>query len=114
MRRWFVLTLTILAVLAPAPAFAVGPPDSGVTSDTAVTTTSIDNEFLNTKRNLTDCLGNSINLPDCGVEPTTPGARGGSLQYVTFALMALGIAFIFWRVSRGVRARDSAVDPAQP
>ena len=114
MRRWFVLTLTVLAVLAPAPAFAVGPPDSGVTSDTAVTTTSIDNEFLNTKRDISECLGNSVDLPDCGIEPTTPGARGGSLQYVTFALMALGIAFIFWRVSRGVRARDSAVDPAQP
>ena len=114
MRRWFVLSLTVLAVLAPAPAAAVGPPDSDVASDTVVTTTSINNEFLDTKRNLTDCLGNSINLPDCGIEPTTPGARGGALQYVTFALMAFGLGFIFWRVTRGVRARDSAIDPPKP
>ena len=114
MRRWFLLTLTVLAVLAPAPALAVGPPDSGVTTDTAVTATSIDNEFLNTKRDISECLGNSVNLPDCGVKPTTPGARGGALQYVTFALMAFGLGFIFWRVTRGVRARDSAVDPTKP
>ncbi|MEI7619302.1 MAG: hypothetical protein WCK14_11830 [Actinomycetota bacterium] len=113
MRRWFALTLTVLAVLAPAPALAVGPPNSGATSDTIVTTTSINNEFLNTKRDLSQCLGHSVDLPDCGIEPTTPGARGGSLQYVTFALMALGVAFIFWRVARGVKARDAALDPTK-
>ena len=90
-------------MLSPAPSLAVAPPGSGQASDAGVTPTSIDNEFLNTKRDISQCLGNSVDLPDCGIEPTHPGDRGGALQYVTFGLMSLGVAFIFWRVARGVK-----------
>ena len=105
MRRWFVLPVAVFAMLTPAHAFAVAPPGSGDTTGTSltggtdVTTTSINNEFLNTKRDLSQCLGHSVDLPDCGIEPTHPGDRGGILQYITFGLMMFGVAFIFWRVA---------------
>jgi hypothetical protein len=109
MRRWFVLTLMTAALLAPTHALAVAPPNSGDSSDSAATTTSINNDFLNTKRDLSQCLGHSVDLPDCGIEPTQPGDRGGALQYATFGLMMFGVAFIFWRVARGIKARDAAL-----
>jgi hypothetical protein len=96
-------------MLTPTHASAVAPPGSGDTSASEVTTTSINNEFLNTKRDLSQCLGHSVDLPDCGIEPTHPGDRGGILQYITFGLMMFGVAFIFWRVARGVKARDAAL-----
>ena len=108
MRRWFVFVLAVVAVLAPGRAFASAPPNSGAGSDPAVTTTSLNNDFLNTKRDLSECLNNSVDLPDCGIEPTQAGDRGGALQYVTFGLLILSVAFIFWRVARGVKARDAA------
>ena len=114
MRRWFLLVFTVVAVLAPAHAFAVAPPDSGAGSDQAVTTTSIDNQFLNTKRDLSECLNNSVDLPNCGIEPTQAGDRGGALQYVTFGLLILGVAFIFWRVARAVKARDAGLNTGTP
>ncbi len=114
MRRWFVLVLAVVAVLAPARAFASVPPNSGAGNDQAVTTTSINNDFLNTKRDLSECLNNSVDLPDCGIEPTQAGDRGGALQYVTFGLLILGVAFIFWRVARAVRARDAALNAGHP
>ena len=109
MRRWIVLTLIATALFVPTHAFAVAPPNSGEPSDSAVTTTSLNNDFLNTKRDLSQCLGHSVDLPDCGIEPTHPGDRGGALQYTTFGLMILGVAFIFWRVARGIKARDAAL-----
>jgi len=100
----------VVATLAPGPAFAATPGDPSNGGSDAATTTTIDNDFLDTKRDITQCLGNSIDLPDCGVEPKTAGARGGWLQGVTFGLLTLGIGFISWRVVRAVKARDKALE----
>ncbi len=110
MRRLLFAVITLFALLAPGRAFATTPPGAGDAGDTtAVTTTSIDNSFLDTKRELSQCLNNSIDLPDCGIEPKVAGARGGALQAVTFGILAIGIALICWRVVRSVKARDAAV-----
>lgn len=114
MRRIVVLVLLAFVAFAPRAAGAAGttvPPADDGSADTsaAVTTTTIDNSFLDTKRELTQCLNNSINLPDCGVEPKLAGDRGGPLQIVTFSLMGLGLVLIGWRVTRAIRARDHAL-----
>ena len=123
MRRLLILLVAMFAVsvsLAPGSAFAAAPPnsggsgsDSGASADgtagAAAPTTSIDNSFLNTKRDISQCLNNSIDLPDCGVQPTTPGARGGWLQGVTFGVLGIGITIISWRVVKSVKARDKAL-----
>ena len=100
--------VALFAVLTPARALATVPPNSSG-DDSTTTPTTIDNSFLDTKRELSECLNDSIGLPDCGIEPTQPGDRGGVLQGVTFGVLALGIALICWRVVRSVKARDAAV-----
>ena len=110
MRRAFALLFAVLVVASPARALA-STADSTDSGADAATTTTIDNSFLDTKRDLTDCLGNSVDLPDCGREPTSSGDRGGAAQLATFGVMTLGIAFIAWRVTRSVRARDAATRP---
>ena len=114
MRRLLLLLVAALAlaVAAPTASHAATPPTdpSGDGAGSAVTTTSIDNDFLDTDRELSQCLNHSIDLPGCGVEPKTPGARGGWLQGVTFGVLALGIAIISWRVARAVKARDRALE----
>lgn len=121
MRRLLLLLVAMFAVsvsLAPSSAFAAAPPNSGGSgsgasadgsSGVAAPTTTIDNSFLNTKRDISQCLNNSIDLPDCGVQPTTPGARGGWLQGVTFGVLGIGITIISWRVVKSVKARDKAL-----
>lgn len=121
MRRLLLLLVAMFAVfvsLAPSSAFAAAPPNSGGSGSAAgadgssgavAPTTSIDNSFLNTKRDISQCLNKSIDLPDCGVQPTTPGARGGWLQSVTFGVLGVGITIISWRVVKSVKARDKAL-----
>ncbi|MCU1365511.1 MAG: hypothetical protein JWL72_687 [Ilumatobacteraceae bacterium] len=112
MRRVVFLVVALLAVLTPARALAAtAPPGSSGDASTPITApaTTIDNTFLDTKRNLTDCMNNPIGLPGCGVEPTHPGDPGGPLQAITFGVLALGIFIICWRVVRSVKARDAAL-----
>jgi hypothetical protein len=103
--------VALFAVMTPARALATVPPNStgGDSGQAGAPPTTIDNSFLDTKRELSECLNDSIGLPDCGIEPTQPGDRGGVLQGVTFGVLALGIALICWRVVRSVKARDAAV-----
>ena len=114
MRRLLFVVVAVFAVLAPGRALASTPPTiPPATSDTAAagsaTESTIDNSFLDTKRELSQCLNNSIDLPDCGIEPKVAGDRGGVLQGVTFGVLTLGIVIIGWRVVRSVKARDAAV-----
>jgi len=97
--------LTAVCVLAPANALA----DSSGGAQSTAPTTTIDTSFLDTKRQLTECVNHSVQLPDCGVVSSAPGARGGALQLATFAILTLAIAFIAWRVVRSIRARDAAL-----
>ena len=116
MRRLILVMAVAMAVLSPARALAADS-GSGSGSDSAsvdaVTTTTINNDFLDTKRDISECLNNSIGLPDCGRAPTSAGDRGGALQYATFTVMVLGIAFIGWRVVRSIKMRDAALATGQ-
>jgi len=62
-----------------------------------------DNPFLPDK-NLRSCVG-TVERPNCG-----SAARGTKGTYMTFAVLIAGLAFIFWRVAKGVRARDLVVN----
>ena len=89
---------------------SVGTSPLGSDDGSGTTTTTIDNSFLNTQRDISDCLGNSTELPGCGQAPKESGDRGGWMQYLTLTVMALGVGAIFWRVARAVRARDAALN----
>ena len=123
MRRLFVLVLFAFSALVPTSVFAGAAwadsaqrsgPDDAQAPDTTIPAsaspgTTIDNSFLDTERDLTECLNNSVDLPGCGRAPTQEGDRGGGLQLATFGLLGLAIAFISWRVARAIRARDAAL-----
>jgi hypothetical protein len=88
------------AVLATTP-----PADTqlDVPADTQPPTT--ENDFMILERDVTSCIS-SIPKPGCGREPTSSSDRGGWQQLLLFFIMILGMAFIFYRVYRSVRARD--------
>ncbi len=110
------LSIVIFAVAAwcatqSGHAVLAGPASVGseATVPEAVPTTTIDNDFLDTEKNLDDCIGNFNPKPGCGTEPQESGDRGGTMQYAVFATMAAGLSFIGWRVTRSVKARDKAM-----
>ncbi|MEO7398320.1 MAG: hypothetical protein ABIW84_07140 [Ilumatobacteraceae bacterium] len=115
MRRLLVFFLIAVAAstTAAVPVLASVQPDPSEPADTVVVAetakVAVDNEFLDTERDLADCLNNSVELPGCGRAPTDEGGRGGGLQFVAFAILAAGIGFICWRVTKGIRARDAAL-----
>lgn len=49
-----------------------------------------------------NCVG-TVERANCGSK-----ARADGHTYLVFGILAIGMAFIAWRISRGVRARDSA------
>jgi hypothetical protein len=66
------------------------------------------NDFLDLERSLTECISSNP-PPGCGRAPTSPGDRGGWQQLVLFGVMMVGMSVIFWRVTRAVRRRETAV-----
>jgi hypothetical protein len=57
------------------------------------------------ERPLSECLG-LLQQPGCGREPVDSGDRGGTMQYVTFAVILGGLGVIFTIVFRNVVRAD--------
>lgn len=62
-----------------------------------------ENVFL-PEGNLSDCVG-TVERPNCGST-----AKGGRGTYLTLGVLVLGLAFIFWRISIGIRKRDAVMN----
>lgn len=62
-----------------------------------------ENVFL-PEGNLSDCVG-TVERPNCGSTE-----KGGTGTYLTLGVLVLGLAFIFWRISIGIRSRDAVVN----
>jgi hypothetical protein len=98
------LALAFGVLVGPSTIGAVHASAPPVTPDPASIGT---NPFIPEDVNIGDCVS-SVPRPDCGTEE-----HGGAGQYLTMLALVLGTAFIGWRIARGVRARDSALDPAK-
>ncbi len=88
------------AVLATTP-----PPDTQLDTQLDTQPPTTENDFMTLDRDVTSCVS-SIPKPGCGREPTSSSDRGGWQQLLLFFIMFLGMAIIFYRVYRSVRARD--------
>jgi hypothetical protein len=55
-----------------------------------------------------NCIG-FLPKPGCGKKPQQAGDRGGSLQYLTFGFMILGVGTIGTVLVRNVIKRDRAI-----
>lgn len=62
------------------------------------------NVFLPEDANVTDCVG-TLDRPNCGSK-----AKGGWRQYLTLAVLAAGLGFIGWRITKGIRQRDAVMN----
>ena len=96
----------VLLVMLGALALNVGAPvpvGAGV-DDPPAPPTSLDNDFIPQRRDLSDCVS-ALPRPDCGSE-----SRGGWRQGLVLALVVAGVAIVGWRVVSGVRRRDADTD----
>ena len=84
-------------------ATAPPPVDQRAASETLST-----NPFIPDDVNIGDCVS-SLPRPGCGNE-----IRGDSHSLLTFGVLAAGLAFIGWRISRSVRRRDAPRPAAGP
>lgn len=104
--RWIGASIAAMAIVAmlstpAAHVEATTPPTTEVPSSSPVAT----NDLLPANNNLDDCIGTA--------EPANCGSRGRAdgHTYLVFLALAAGLAFIGWRIARGVRIRDRAHDP---
>jgi hypothetical protein len=104
MRRWQILAVTLVAVAA----MAAMVPSSNVTATAPPTTEApvVTNDLLPQNNDVTNCVG-TVESANCGSK-----ARADGHTYLVFLALTLGLAFIGWRIARGVRARDAAHEPA--
>ncbi len=83
---------TLLAALLVTIGVALG----SLSTAAAAPVQTTDPEYL-------DDAGRIIGSPDPGPSPEHPGDRGGYAQLLTLGVMASGVAFIGWRVTRQLR-----------
>ncbi len=100
--------IPLAALTVGAPALAAGPVTAATAAPAAPaqvtgtppTTTppdATDNPFIPPDKNLSDCVSANPQ-PGCGSK-----AHGGWRQFLTFVFVTLAMAFIGWRIVRGVR-----------
>jgi hypothetical protein len=106
------LAIALFAVTLPLAASCARDSDRPISEQAPPAS----NVFIPDEQDLTDCVG-TLDRPNCG-----SNEKGGWHFYLTMLALAGGIGFIGWRVTKGVRARDAAlnatvgvdVSPAQP
>ena len=90
---------------ADTAAVDVGSVDAGAVDVTVAGGVGAeDNSFIPEGQSRSDCVG-TLPQPNCGGPDR--GTRGA---YLTMFALLLGVGFIAWRVSIGIRARDKIVN----
>ena len=64
------------------------------------------NDLLPENNDVSNCVG-TVESANCGSK-----ARADGHTYLVFLALTLGLAFIGWRIARGVKARDAAHEPS--
>ena len=102
--RWRIIVVLLAAVAATTSML----PAAHVAATTPPTTEVpiVTNDLLPQNNDVTNCVG-TVESANCGSK-----ARADGHTYLVFVALTLGLAFIGWRISRGVRARDAARDSA--
>ena len=68
------------------------------------TENSLAENVFTPEANISSCVG-TLERPDCGTK-----TKGGWHMTLVFTVLIGGLAFVFWRVGRGVRQRDAVVN----
>ena len=86
------------AMVPSANVVATAPPTTEVPTVT--------NDLLPENNDVTNCVGTAESA-NCGSK-----ARADGHTYLVFLALTGGLAFIGWRIARGVKARDASHEPA--
>jgi hypothetical protein len=97
MKLW---RICLVAMLLTAAA-----PSLHVVAEAPLSAPPITNDLLPENNDATNCIG-TVEQAGCG-----SNARADGHTYLVFLALTAGLAFIGWRIARGVRARDRSHDP---
>jgi len=103
-RRWQIIVVALAAVAAMAA--MVPASNAAATAPPSTEAPVVTNDLLPQNNDVTNCVG-TVESANCGSK-----ARADGHTYLVFLALTLGLAFIGWRIARGVKARDAAHDPA--
>lgn len=105
MPRLAATACAILLTLSPFGLSAVHAADS---PDTTLPVSPDSTFVYDLENEPSNCIG-FLPKPGCGKKPQQAGDRGGSLQYLTFGIMILGVGTIGTVLVRNVIKRDRAI-----
>jgi len=105
MPRLVAATCAVLLTIAPFGLSAVHASDS---SDTTVPQSPDSTFVYDLEKEPSECIG-FLPKPGCGKKPQQAGDRGGSLQYLTFGFMLLGLGTVGTVLARNVMKRDREI-----
>jgi hypothetical protein len=94
-----IATIAVGATVPTARVEATAPPTTTATTIDAPPAT---NDLIPDNNDVTNCIG-TVEQANCGGK-----ARADGHTYLVFGVLAAGMAFIGWRIARGIRARDAA------
>jgi hypothetical protein len=80
-------------------------PSSHAAATAPPTAPPVTNDLLPENNDATNCIG-TVEQAGCGSK-----ARADGHTYLVFLALTAGLAFIGWRIARGVRARDKTHEP---
>jgi hypothetical protein len=78
------------------------------TSDTTIPPSPDSTFVYDLEKEPSDCIG-FLPKPGCGKKPQQAGDRGGSLQYLTFGFMMIGLGTVGTVLVRNVMKRDREI-----
>ncbi|MGA0117864.1 MAG: hypothetical protein ACO3JF_05675 [Ilumatobacteraceae bacterium] len=105
MPRIAVSACAVLLTIAPFGLSAVHATDS---SDTTIPSSPDSTAVYDLEKEPSECIG-FLPKPGCGKKPEQAGDRGGSLQYLTFGIMLVGVGIVGTVLTRNVMKRDKAM-----
>ena len=99
------ITASACAVLLTVAPFGLSAVHAADSTDTTIPQSPDSTYVYDLEREPADCIG-FLPKPGCGKKPQQAGDRGGSLQYLTFGIMLMGLGTIGTVLARNVIKRD--------
>lgn len=105
MPRLATATCAVLLTFAP---FGLSAVHASGSTDTTIPQSPDSTFVYDLEKEPSECIG-FLPKPGCGKKPEQPGDRGGSLQYLTFGFMLLGLGTVGTVLARNVMKRDREI-----
>ncbi len=102
------LAVSACAVLLTVAPFGLSVAQAADSTNTTIPQSPDPTYVYDLEKEPSDCIG-FLPKPGCGKKPQQAGDRGGSLQYLTFGIMILGVGTVGTVLARNVMKRDREI-----